>query len=66
MKIIQIITDEDDIFGLCDEGQMWHLDPSAYHTSWTLVDIPCFVRKGEDGRIELIQDNDLKINLTKE
>jgi hypothetical protein len=57
MKIIQIITDEDDIFGLCDGGQMWHLDHSAYRASWTLVDIPCFSRKGLDGRIELIQGN---------
>lgn len=57
MKIIQIIADEDEIYGLCNEGQLWQLDHSAYRASWTLVDIPCFSRKGLGGRTELIQGN---------
>jgi len=62
MKIIQIIVKQDEIFGLCDEGQLWRLD----YNMWVLVLIEEFVHTEEDYTWSIIQDNDLKINLTKE
>lgn len=72
MKIIQIITADDDIFGLCDGGQLWRLhsglDPTINTTTlhWELMETPHFVRRNSGSEVTVIQHNDLKINLTGE
>ena len=66
MKIIQIIVKKDEIYGLCDEGQLWHLDSEGSCFLWILMEIPDFVHPEVDESWSIIQHNDLKINLTKE
>ena len=53
---------KDEIYGLCDEGQLWRLD----YNMWVLVLIEDFVHPEVDYTWNIIQDNDLKLNLTKE
>ena len=60
MKIIQIIVKKDTIYGLCDEGQLWCLE----YNMWVLVPIEDFVHPEVNESWDIIQDNDLKINLT--
>jgi hypothetical protein len=65
MKIIQIVMKKDEIYGLCDGGQLWRLDSYEEEPSlsyWSLMEIPCFVHH----RIDDSFDNEFKINLTKE
>jgi hypothetical protein len=69
MKIIQIIVKKDDIYGLCDEGQLWRLGANidSYDNTWRLVSISAFIgmNGGKDGySFQYIHDNDLKLNLT--
>jgi hypothetical protein len=66
MKIIQIIVKNDDVYGLCDEGQLWKLDAEEDCFLWILMAIPDFVHPGVDECFDIIQHNDLKLNLTKE
>ena len=56
---------KDEIYGLCDEGQLWRFDLFEENPSlsyWSLMEISHFVHH----RIDESFDNDLKINLTKE
>jgi hypothetical protein len=65
MKIIQIIVKKDEIYGLCDEGQLWHLNSEGSCFLWILMEIPDFVHPSEvNESFNIIQHNDLKINLT--
>jgi len=66
MKIIQIIVKKDEIYGLCDEGQLWHFDSDGDYFLWILIEIPDFVHPEADESFAIIQHNDLKINLTGE
>jgi hypothetical protein len=67
MKIIQLIVKKDEIYGLCDEGQLWCLEFTGYNFLWILMEIPDFVHPEEpNGIYPIIQHNDLKLNLTKE
>jgi hypothetical protein len=62
MKIIQIIANEGDIFGLCDKGQLWCLKSEFHPTNWVLVEIPSFVRMNSHGDNQLVQGNGLYLN----
>lgn len=65
MKIIQIIVKKDEIYGLCDEGQLWKLDSGSGCFLWILMETPDFVHPEKaNGSFSIIQHNDLKINLT--
>ena len=66
MKIIQIIVKQDEIYGLCDEGQLWYLYSEEGSFLWILMEIPDFVHPEVDECWNIIQHNDLKINLTGE
>lgn len=76
MKIIQIIVKKDRVYGLCDKGQVWELagDIDCPDNMWVLVVISSFVRSvyspleivQNNGSLAVVQDNELKINLTKE
>ena len=60
MKIIQILVKKDEIYGLCDEGQLWRFDlfeEDPSQSCWSLIEIRCFVHH----RIDDSFDNELKL-----
>jgi hypothetical protein len=64
MKIIQIVMKKDEIYGLCNNGQLWNLSPDPDGDSclsWILIDAPWFMRERVAGlgEYDTVQTNNL-------
>jgi hypothetical protein len=59
MKIIQIVMKKDEIYGLCDEGQLWKLsfDEEDDVGMWLLVRISIFGRMMDSSFLHYKENN---------
>ena len=61
--MIQIIMKKDEIYGLCDEGQLWKLsfDEEDDVGMWLLISISCFGRM-MDSSFRHYKENNLELH----